>query len=125
MFDDIVLARVDKIECFVLAYQWLDERFKDARNFDGTYNSTAMPKMGCTGMRFGRNFPRQYTPKPTEAEIMTPNPRMLSEIFMTRKEFIPATTLNLLAAAWIQFQTHDWFVHENVRFTFLNDVKCH
>lgn len=37
---------------------------------------------------------------------------------MTRKEFIPATTLNLLAAAWIQFQTHDWFVHENVRFAF-------
>ncbi|CCC10458.1 unnamed protein product [Sordaria macrospora k-hell] len=45
---------------------------------------------------------------------MTPNPRMISERFMARKEgkFIPATTLNLLAAAWIQFQTHDWFFHE-------------
>lgn len=45
---------------------------------------------------------------------MTPNPRMISERFRARKEgkFIPATTLNLLAAAWIQFQTHDCFFHE-------------
>ena len=27
----------------------------------------------------------------------------------------PATTLNLLAAAWIQFQTHDWFNHGTPR----------
>lgn len=91
-----------------------DKRFKDFRNSDGKFNSAELPLMGCAGTRFGRNFPRQYTSKPTETEMMTPNPRMLSDIFMTRKEFIPATTLNLLAAAWIQFQTHDWFVHENV-----------
>jgi hypothetical protein len=30
---------------------------------------------------------------------------------MTRKSFQPATTLNLLAAAWIQFEVHDWFSH--------------
>jgi hypothetical protein len=89
-------------------------RFKVARNSDGKFNSTVMPLMGCAGMRFGRNVPRTYTPKPTEAEMMTPNPRMLSNIFNTRTEFIPATTLNLFAAAWIQFQTHDWFGHENV-----------
>jgi Animal haem peroxidase len=94
-----------------------NDRFKDSRNSDGKFNSTVLPLMGCAGQRFGRNFPRQYTSKPTEAEMMTPNPRMISEIFMTRKEFIPATTLNLLAAAWIQFQTHDWFVHENVAIT--------
>jgi len=90
-----------------------DPRFKNARSSDGTFNSTEMPRMGCAGMRFGRNFPRQLTPKPTDAELMTPNPRMLSERFMARKQFIPATTLNLLAAAWIQFQTHDWFFHED------------
>ena len=27
-------------------------------------------------------------------------------------KFQPATILNVLAAAWIQFQVHDWFVHE-------------
>jgi Animal haem peroxidase len=91
-----------------------DKRFETARNSDGKFNSTEMPLMGCSGMRFGRNFARIYTPKPTEEELWTPNPRMLSERFMARKEFIPATTLNLLAAAWIQFQTHDWFHHENV-----------
>ena len=94
-----------------------DKRFENARNSDGKFNSTAMPLMGCAGMRLGRNFPRQLTPKPTEEELWNPNPRMLSEKFMARKGpkgFIPATTLNLLAAAWIQFQTHDWFFHESV-----------
>ena len=92
-----------------------DKRFKYTRNSDGKFNSTEMPLMGCTGMRLGRNFPRALTPKPTEEELWNPNPRMLSERFMARKSFIPATTLNLLAAAWIQFQTHDWFSHESVR----------
>jgi hypothetical protein len=93
-----------------------DKRFVNARNSDGKFNSTELPLMGCSGMRFGRNFSRIYTPKPTEEELWNPNPRILSERFMTRKPgaFIPATSLNLLAAAWIQFQTHDWFSHENV-----------
>lgn len=91
-----------------------DNRFEDARNSDGKFNSTELPLMGCAGMRFGRNFPRQLTPKPTEDELWNPNPRMLSDRFMKRKDFKPATTLNLLAAAWIQFQTHDWFFHESV-----------
>jgi hypothetical protein len=30
---------------------------------------------------------------------------------MTRARFIPAESLNLLAAAWIQFEVHDWFNH--------------
>jgi hypothetical protein len=89
-----------------------DRRFLEARNSDGKYNSLEMPLMGCTGMRFGRNFDRKYCQKPSEEELWTPNPRLVSERFMTRREFIPATTLNLLAAAWIQFQTHDWFNHE-------------
>jgi hypothetical protein len=90
-----------------------DERYKNARHSDGKFNSLELPNMGCAAMRFGRNFARQYTPKPTEEELWNPNPRMLSDLFMARKEFIPATTLNLLAAAWIQFQTHDWFHHDS------------
>ncbi|KAK3368588.1 heme peroxidase-domain-containing protein [Podospora didyma] len=91
-----------------------DPRYIGARNSDGKFNSLELPLMGCAGMRLGRNFPRHLTPKPTEEELMTPNPRMISDRFMARKDgrFIPATTLNLLAAAWIQFQTHDWFNHE-------------
>ena len=30
---------------------------------------------------------------------------------MQRKSFIPARSLNILAAAWIQFQVHDWVNH--------------
>lgn len=93
-----------------------DPRFLGARNSDGKFNSLEMPLMGCSGMRFGRNFPRQLTPKPTDEELWTPNPRLVSDRFMTRKPdgFIPATSLNLLAAAWIQFQVHDWMFHESV-----------
>jgi hypothetical protein len=88
--------------------------FQNARNSEGKYNSTVLPSMGCAGMRFGRNFPRQLCPKPSEDVLWNPNPKMLSDKFMARKEFIPATSLNLLAAAWLQFQTHDWFFHETV-----------
>lgn len=93
-----------------------DERYLHTRNSDGKFNSLEQPRMGSACMRFGRNFPRQYTQKPTEEELWTPNPRILSERIMARRPgaFKPATTLNLLAAAWIQFQTHDWFNHESV-----------
>ena len=42
---------------------------------------------------------------------MTPSPRVVSTELLTRKTFTPATTLNLLAAAWLQFQIRDWFSH--------------
>ena len=75
-----------------------------------------MPRMGCAGVRFGRNITRKNAKQPTEEDLMTPNPRLVSETFMkrTEDEFKPATTLNLLAAAWIQFQVHDWFFHPEV-----------
>lgn len=44
---------------------------------------------------------------------MTPSPRLVSEELLVREEFKPATIVNLLAAAWIQFQVHDWFMHTN------------
>jgi len=94
-----------------------DKRYLKARHSDGKFNALELPLMGCAGIRFGRNFPRSECQKPTEEELWTPDPRLVSDKFMARKEggFIPATTLNLLAAAWIQFQTHDWFNHEMVR----------
>lgn len=95
-----------------------DPRYRTVRNSDGKFNSLEQPRMGCTGMRFGRNFPREHCQKPTDESLWTPSPRLVSERFMQRNgAFIPATTLNLLAAAWIQFQTHDWFNHEIVRQT--------
>ena len=67
--------------------------------------------MGAAGQRFGRNVPLQYTFPEREPALMSPSPRVVSRRLLTRETFIPADTLNLLAAAWIQFQVHDWFSH--------------
>jgi hypothetical protein len=47
----------------------------------------------------------------SDALILTPNPRRVSRELLTRDRFIPATSLNLLAAAWLQFMVHDWLSH--------------
>ena len=90
-----------------------DAEFTLTRNSDGLFNALDQPKMGCTGMRFGRNVDRKWTAKPSYEDLLTPNPRLVSNELLKRDEFKPATILNLLAAAWIQFQVHDWFMHEN------------
>lgn len=83
-----------------------------ARTADGTFNDLAFPKMGCSGRRLGRNVPRQYTYQ-DEANLMTPNPRLVSNKLLNRDgKFRPATTLSLLAAWWIQLQIHGWFFHD-------------
>lgn len=81
-----------------------------ARTADGTYTDLLSPMMGCAGTRFGRNIPLSAA-YPDEAKVLTPNPRKVSRELLARDEFQPAITLNLLAAAWIQFMIHDWFSH--------------
>lgn len=80
------------------------------RTVDGTFNDLRCPLMGSAGTRFGRNVPLSEA-FPDTANLMVPNPRTISRELFTRHEFQPVTILNVLAAAWIQFQTHDWFVH--------------
>ncbi len=99
------------------------------RNLDGYYNDLSKPSMGSSsdpalsdansmyftrsnpGARFGRNIPiDQAFPEP-EPALLTPSPRLVSTALLARRHFIPAPTLNFLAAAWIQFETHDWFNH--------------
>ncbi len=36
---------------------------------------------------------------------------MVSRELLTRTEFVPATTVNAIAAAWLQFMIRDWFSH--------------
>ncbi|WES65425.1 peroxidase family protein [Microbacter sp. GSS18] len=84
-----------------------DRRF---RNADGAYNDLSDPDMGRAGTRFARNVALDRAWPDTE-HLLTPNPREISQKLMRRDSFTPATSLNLLAAAWIQFQTHDWFAH--------------
>ncbi len=89
----------------------LDARLREERTLEGTHNDLHFPRMGCVGARFGRNVPLEHT-FPATAELLTPSPRVVSRELMTREAFTPATTLNLMAASWIQFMVHDWFVHE-------------
>lgn len=87
---------------------------RDARTPDGTNNDLQYPLMGSLGSRFGRNVPTELTYPEGPDRIMEPNPRVISRRLLTRDTFKPATTLNLLAAAWIQFEVHDWFSHGTV-----------
>jgi hypothetical protein len=85
--------------------------YRGARTLDGTYNDLSDPLMGSIGSRFGRNVPLEHTWPDEPPELFEPNPRLISRELLTRESFQPATTLNLLAAAWIQFEVHDWFSH--------------
>jgi hypothetical protein len=97
----------------------LDPAHRQGRSLDGTFNDLTCPAMGSVGRRFGRNFPLEHV-FPDTANLLVPNPRVVSRELMTRDEFQPATILNLLAAAWIQFMVHDWFVHERSQAHFVD-----
>ncbi|HEY6424013.1 MAG TPA: peroxidase family protein, partial [Pseudonocardiaceae bacterium] len=85
----------------------IDEQLRVARSYDGTFNDLSAPKMGAVGSTFGRNMPPVYRP----GLFDTPNPVTVSRELLYRENFLPARSLNILAAAWIQFQVHDWVNH--------------
>ena len=87
------------------------DRVRTERTADGSYNDLADPAMGMAGSRFGRNVdPARTWPEP-DAKLLEPNPRTVSRELLTRDAFVPATTVNNLAAAWLQFMIRDWFSH--------------
>jgi len=106
------------------------------RQSDGSFNDPVNPTMGIASQaplgspsidfthshpdsRFGRNMPLdalEPSPNASPSRVVTPNPRIVSCKLLARDPQQPggqklATSLNLLAAAWIQFQTHGWFSH--------------
>lgn len=82
-----------------------------SRTADGTYNDLTNPAMGSASYRFGRNVPIKDTYPDNDWAILRPNPRIVSRELLTRDTFQPATTLNMMAAAWLQFMVRDWFTH--------------
>jgi hypothetical protein len=86
------------------------------RTADGSWNNLTDPKEGAAGTRFLRNVDLSVTcPDP---RLLTPNPREISRQLLSRpilSDGRPDVTtvpfLNLLAASWIQFMTHDWINH--------------
>ncbi|MGZ8347457.1 MAG: peroxidase family protein, partial [Allosphingosinicella sp.] len=78
---------------------------RTSRTYDGRGNDLSNPAMGAVGAAFGRNM------APVEQSVDEPNAVLVARELMDRHAFIPAKILNLLAAAWIQFQVHDWVSH--------------
>jgi hypothetical protein len=82
------------------------EQARWSRTPDGRYNDLSAPSMGAVGAAFGRNLKADYG-----QSFDHPNPVTVSDRLLARERFLPARSLNLLAAAWIQFQVHDWVNH--------------
>ncbi|MGH9461904.1 MAG: peroxidase family protein, partial [Vicinamibacteria bacterium] len=95
----------------------MDPSLRGVRTSDGTHNDLSQPRMGAAGARFGRNIPLHKVVRDTR--LLEPNPLVVSRELMTRHVFQPATTLNMLAAAWIQFQIHGWFNHKRRKDKFI------
>ncbi|HEU5004126.1 MAG TPA: peroxidase family protein [Actinomycetota bacterium] len=83
----------------------------EARSPDGTYNDLQNPQMGAAAARFGRNVPLAAAVPEAEPDLLEPNVRLVSRELLTRESFQPATIINLLVAAWLQFMVHDWMSH--------------
>ena len=81
------------------------------RTYDGSRQDPHDPSMGMVGTRFGRNAPPGTTFPDSMPRLMQPSPREVSVRLLKRDLFKPATSLNVLAACWIQFQNHDWMGH--------------
>ncbi len=83
---------------------------------DGSWR-TDDPNMGRAGTRFPRQgrLDAQETVRNRALDAELPSPRRVSrELLAPRGERIEAPFLNLLAAAWIQFQVHGWFNHRQL-----------
>jgi hypothetical protein len=84
----------------------------NVRTFDGGWNDRTYPAMGSLHTRFGRNVPLDRVYQESQKELLDPSPRLISRKLLARDRFVPAESLNLLAAAWIQFEVHDWLSHD-------------
>ncbi|SEM72176.1 peroxidase family protein [Nitrosomonas marina] len=106
----------DKLVGFQPKHQKPPDGVTHFRTADGTWNNLADPKEGAAGTRFHRNVANSAILPESGDRLMTPNPREISRLLLTRSESMKEIPfLNLLAAAWIQFQNHDWISHgENV-----------
>ncbi len=86
------------------------DEVRRARQPDGTWNDLQDPHMGAKGTGFGRNVPLSMTVTDVK-RLLKPDPRVISRKLMARDDFKPAGIINALAAAWLQFENHNWFFH--------------
>ena len=87
------------------------QEYLTVRTVDGSYNDLSAPSMGMAGTRFGRNLPPASAPAEQPPRLFDPNPLTISNELLRRETFKGAGQVNVLAAAWLQFEVHDWFSH--------------
>jgi hypothetical protein len=99
------------------------------RTADGSWNNLADPKAGAAGTRFLRNVEMCAIRPEVGEQLLSPNPREISHRLLSRKVDAhghPIVTevpfLNLLAASWIQFMTHDWVNHGEIYYSEVIEV---
>ncbi|XP_076096675.1 uncharacterized protein LOC143067365 isoform X2 [Mytilus galloprovincialis] len=97
-----------KIGSFEVPIRNCSVYFHKERRLDGLCNDFKNVGTGSRNYRFGRNVPLNVTVQ-DDCNLYNPNPRDISRKLMQRKEFIPATSINILIAGWVQFMIHDWF----------------
>jgi heme peroxidase len=85
--------------------------FRHCRTADGSFNDLSKGWMGMAGTRFARNAPLPQTFGENPPDLYDPNPRVISRELLARGDFVPATTVNVLLGAWLQFMVHDWLSH--------------
>jgi hypothetical protein len=90
------------------------EEARAARSGDGSFNDLSNPRMGSVNALFGRNVSLARCAVRHDL-LATPDPIVISNELLRRRVFLPARSLNILAAAWIQFQVHDWVDHRRFR----------
>ena len=99
------------------------EGARSFRTADGSWNNLANPKEGAAGTRFLLNVEPSAVRPETGEKLMSPNPREISRKLLTRNgpmQEVPF--LNLLAAIWIQFETHDWINHGEILFNKVHEI---
>ncbi|SFI72951.1 Animal haem peroxidase [Amycolatopsis sacchari] len=106
LYDTGHLPAVDPPEAPAFSRDYLT-----GRTADGSHNDLDRPATGMAGTRFGRNIPLDRIAAATETSVLSPNPREISRALLTRTTFVPASSVNSLVAAWLQFMIRDWFSH--------------
>ena len=81
------------------------------RTYDGSQTDPDNPDDGQDRARASGATCRSRPRIRDEQSMLDPSPREVSNQLLNRDTFKPATTLNVLAACWLQFQNHDWFSH--------------
>jgi tetratricopeptide (TPR) repeat protein len=93
------------------------------RTADGTWNNLENPKEGAAGTRFLRNVNVDAIRPETGQTLLTPNPREISRKLLTRGQTMKEVPfLNMLAAAWIQFQNEDWINHGEILYNDVHEI---